>query len=70
MIQEAVARDLGIDQRHLSKIELGKCNPSAPLLAKISEYYSRSVEELFPDIFTPKTTQKKSIDKNNYNDMA
>lgn len=49
--QAEVAETLKISQKYLSKLELGKRNPSMVLASKIAKYYEQSVEKLFPDIF-------------------
>lgn len=61
--QEAVAMDIGISQQFLSKLELGILRPSSIVLARLSRYYSRTPEELFPDIFLPTDTPKQRITK-------
>lgn len=47
--QTEVASEIGITQKHLSKLELGKCSPSLKIAFRIASYYGRTVEELFPD---------------------
>lgn len=49
--QTEVATEIGISQKYLSKLELGKRTPSMPIASKLSRYYQISLEELFPDIF-------------------
>ena len=56
--QTKVANDLGITQKHLSKIELGERNPSIELLAKLCAKYSMNPSDLFPDIFLQNSTPK------------
>lgn len=58
--QNEVAKNLDIDQRYLSKLELGERNPSANIMARISRFYNEPVEKLFPDIFLLSSTPKKS----------
>lgn len=49
--QVEVAQAVEINQRYLSKLELGKGNPSAKVMARLAQYYQKPVEYLFPDIF-------------------
>lgn len=49
--QTEVAKNIGISQKYLSKLELGKRTPSMHLASKIGKYYNLSLEDLFPDIF-------------------
>jgi DNA-binding XRE family transcriptional regulator len=49
--QIAVAKELGIRQQYLSKIELGMHCPNAKIVWRIAQYYSKPVDDLFPDIF-------------------
>lgn len=56
--QLEVAKELGISQKYLSKIELGQRTPSATLLAKIAAYYDKPLHVLFPDIFLSAGTPK------------
>jgi putative transcriptional regulator len=58
--QENVAMTLGISQKTLSAIERGFRNPSIELMKKIQQYYGISMLELFPDIFLPLGTTKRS----------
>ena len=58
--QSEVAKTLRISQKYLSKIELGQRTPSAYLLAKMSEYYNKPLDTLFPDIFLKLYTPKRS----------
>lgn len=52
--QQEVAGNIGISQKYLSKLELGRRNPSLRTASKIGNYYGKSVEQLFPDIFLQK----------------
>lgn len=54
--QTEVANVIGISQKYLSKLELEKRNPSIVIASKLSKYYRKSVEELFPDIFLKQNT--------------
>lgn len=51
--QVDVAKELGITQKYLSKLELGQRNPSLKIASKISSFYKQPLEVLFPDIFLP-----------------
>lgn len=44
------APKLGISVIHLRKLEEGSTNPSAPLMLKMSKFYNKTPEELFPDV--------------------
>lgn len=61
MTQAEASEKLGITQKHLSKIELGKRNPSAGLMAKLVRLYGQPAEVLFPDIFLETDTPKRRI---------
>lgn len=65
--QAEVAKELGISQKYLSKLELGKRTPSANLLAKIADYYGKPVDALFPDIFLQSATPKRRNTKKQRN---
>lgn len=58
--QTIAASELGISQKYLSKLELGQRTPSLKVAIKISDYYKKSVEELFPDIFLQNNTSFSS----------
>lgn len=45
-----VAPKLGISVIHLRKLENGDVNPSVTLMFKLSRFFSRAPEELFPDV--------------------
>lgn len=47
LTQEQLAETLGIDQKHMSRIELGKSYPSLDRLIMISEAMRISLPELF-----------------------
>lgn len=49
--QSCVAKDLGISQKYLSKLELGQRNPSIRTAIKLSRYYGKEQTILFADIF-------------------
>ena len=59
--QSEVARDTGISQKYISKLELGKGNPSLKIALTLSGYYKKSVEKLFPDLFPTSNSHKSSI---------
>lgn len=42
----AVARDIGVDPAHLSRIERGKKTPSLELQEKVAHYYATDLDEL------------------------
>ena len=52
--QTIAANSMGISQKYLSKLELGQRTPSLKTAIKIANYYHKSVECLFPDIFANK----------------
>ena len=45
--QSQLAELLGIDDKHLSRIELGKNMPNPSVLAKIAEVFNLEIKELF-----------------------
>ena len=47
LTQEQLAEQLGIDQKHMSRIELGKSYPSLDRLSKIAESVNVSLPNLF-----------------------
>lgn len=47
LTQEQLAEQLGIDQKHMSRIELGKSYPSLDRLSKIAEVVSVPLPKLF-----------------------
>lgn len=49
--QEEVGKFIGISQKYVSAIELGKRNPSIKIMKKLEEYFGVNMRELFPDIF-------------------
>lgn len=44
MLQEELARYLGISQGHLSRVEQGKLAPTVEMLLRLSEKFGRSVD--------------------------
>lgn len=58
--QSQVARDIGISQQYLSKIESGERNPGFRIACTISAYYNLPINYLFPDIFLKTSTPKCS----------
>jgi putative transcriptional regulator len=51
--RKQVAKDLGISEVYLRKIEAGTSNPGRDLLGRIEQYYNISMRKLFPDLFLP-----------------
>jgi len=45
--QDFLAEKLGVSKSHVSEMETGKKNPSAPMLDKIAKTFSLKVPELF-----------------------
>lgn len=60
--QADVSAEIGISQKYLSKLELGQRTPSIKIAIKISSYYKKSVEYLFPDIFLLNKSPNSSIE--------
>ena len=56
--QSEMAQELGITQRHVAFLETGDRRPSLDLAVRISQYFGKSIE----DIFYPKTVLKVQID--------
>lgn len=54
--QAVISAEIGITQKYLSKLELGQRNPSLKIAVKIASYYGKSVECLFPDVFSLEKT--------------
>jgi transcriptional regulator with XRE-family HTH domain len=52
LTQEQLAEKLGVDQKHMSKIELGKSYPSLDRLILISESLGVSLPDLFEFMHT------------------
>lgn len=50
--QMDASSEIGISQKYLSKLELGQRTPSLKMAIKIASHYQKSVEDLFPDIFS------------------
>lgn len=55
---EQVARAVGVNRSHISKIENGKRYPSAEIMFKIANYLKTTVDQLF------KYEDDKEISKN------
>lgn len=49
--QEKVGRDIGVTGTTIRYIENGYVVPSGKLMSKLSKYFDKPVEELFPDVF-------------------
>ncbi len=47
MTQFELAEKLGIDDKHLSRIELGKNMPQAPVISKLAEVFNIEPKTLF-----------------------
>lgn len=60
--QADVAAELGIAQQYLSEIERQNKTPSAKLMNRMSLYYGRPVQSLFPDIFLQTNTTNRGIE--------
>ncbi|MCD8208569.1 MAG: helix-turn-helix domain-containing protein [Bacteroidales bacterium] len=50
--QADVADAIGVSQKYISKLELGKGVPSLKIAYKIADYYGESIDQLFPDLLT------------------
>ena len=71
MTQFQLAEKLGIDDKHLSRIELGKNMPQAVIISKLAEVFNIEPKELFEfsHLAEPKTLQKELFNIiNNLND--
>lgn len=53
-----VARDIELSEITIRKLEEGARNPSLKTAGKLSNYYNKKIEELFPDIFFPSNDTK------------
>lgn len=51
LTQVELARNLGISEVYVRKLESGTRNPSIALMIKIEKLFGISMKELFPDIF-------------------
>lgn len=49
--QREAAKDLGISEIYLRKIEAGDSNPGRDTMIKIANYYGEPMEKLFSDLF-------------------
>lgn len=45
--QEKLAKDLKVSRQTISSIETGKYNPSLELAFAISDYFGKTIEEIF-----------------------
>lgn len=61
LLQEDIAKELGVTQQAISQIEQGKRTPSLKLATEISRVYGLTIKELFPDIFLTRETTKCNI---------
>ncbi|QIC08173.1 helix-turn-helix transcriptional regulator [Brevibacillus sp. 7WMA2] len=50
-LQRIAAKEIGISTVFLVKLESGKRKPGRDTLIRISNYYQKPAEELFPDLF-------------------
>lgn len=50
--QKQVASQIGISTVYLRMIENGTFTPGRDLMFKFSEFFGKSIEDLFPDYFT------------------
>ena len=51
MTQKEVAKELGISEVYLRKLESGDCSPGRNLMFRMESYFSKDVKVLFKDIF-------------------
>lgn len=49
--QKKVSEDIGISTVYLRMIENGTFTPGRDLMFRLSEYFNKPVEDLFPDYF-------------------
>ncbi|KXS41414.1 MAG: hypothetical protein AWU54_1635 [Candidatus Frackibacter sp. T328-2] len=61
--QEELAEILDTTQQNISLIENGKRDPSIRLAKKFEILYQKSMEKLFPDIFSGLETTKCNVNK-------
>lgn len=47
--QDFLAQKIGINRRHLSRLESGKSYPSIQLLEKIADYFEIEIKDFFID---------------------
>ncbi|ABR48275.1 transcriptional regulator, XRE family [Alkaliphilus metalliredigens QYMF] len=46
-----VGKSIGISQKYMSALELGKRNPSIRIMRRFEEYFGVNMRELFSDLF-------------------
>lgn len=71
LTQFQLAEKLGIDDKHLSRIELGKNMPQAAVIAKLSEVFNIEPKQLFEFFYlkSPSDVRKELLDMvNNLDD--
>ncbi|MCH7321745.1 helix-turn-helix transcriptional regulator [Solibacillus sp. MA9] len=51
LTQFELAKQLGISEVYVRKLERGSRNPSIALMIKFEEFFGLPMKELFPDIF-------------------
>jgi len=61
--RKKVAHDVGLAEITIRKIEENKRNPSIKTARKLSIYYGKTMDELFPDIFLLSNDTKRIISK-------
>lgn len=57
--QRKVSIDLNVSENHIRNIESGRGNPDIKLLFKMTMYYGKPAEELFPDLVEEAKLQMK-----------
>ncbi|MEK4628077.1 helix-turn-helix transcriptional regulator [Solibacillus sp. FSL R7-0682] len=58
LTQIDLAKQLGISEVYVRKLERGSRNPSITLMIKFEEFFDLSMKELFPDIFLKENDTK------------
>ena len=59
--QKQAAKNIGISEIYLRKLEAGNESPGRKALIKIESYYGISMRMLFPDIFLPNSDSNPVI---------
>lgn len=54
-----VAQKLNISVIHLRKLENGDVTPSAPMMLRICSFFTKTPEELFPDVMQMSLATKR-----------
>ena len=47
ILQEDMAKAMGVSRQTISSLENGRCNPSIMLAYKIAKYFGMTIEEVF-----------------------